>query len=206
MRQTRSLIIRSEDHLNDRLGVIFLVGPDEIGDIAIERLGEYFGRGVHIIKAVVARDRVEVEVEASWFPEESNRLVEAAVRLRERKLYRSAQSLLKEAIELDPLNANALFESGLILAHSGTHSEALAMFVRARETGPENAAMFNAMGAACIKQERASAAIGYLRRALELEPKNFMARRMLGGLGHKPPAAERPKPDKSDRAAKTKSK
>ena len=98
MRQTRSLIVRSEDHLNDRLGVIFLVGPEEIGDSAIERLGEYFGRGVRIIKAVVARDRIEIEVEASWFPEESNRLVEAGARLRARKLYRSAQSLLKEAI------------------------------------------------------------------------------------------------------------
>ena len=58
MRYRNVIAIRSEDHLGDPLGVIFMLEPEQIGDGVIEKLREYFGPHAEIIKAVVSRDQL----------------------------------------------------------------------------------------------------------------------------------------------------
>ena len=90
MRRRSSILIRAEDHLGDSLGVIFMLEPEQLGEGVIEKLRDYLGAQVEITKAIVSRDQIEVEVECTAFPEESDRLVESARGLRKNHLHRSA--------------------------------------------------------------------------------------------------------------------
>ena len=38
MRKRSSIVIRSDDHLGDSLGVLFLLDPSELGDTVIDKL------------------------------------------------------------------------------------------------------------------------------------------------------------------------
>ena len=82
MRRRSSIVIRSDDHLGDSLGMLFLLEPAELGDTVIEKLREYLGDKIQLIKADVSRGKIEVEVECAAFRDESDRLVEAARGLR----------------------------------------------------------------------------------------------------------------------------
>src|SRR5437868_3075227 len=115
MRRRSSILIRSDDHLGDSLGAIFVIEPEHLSDSVIEKLRDYLGGHVLVIKAEVSRDRIEVEVECAAFRDESDRLVEAARGLRKNHLYRSAESTLHEALKLDPLNPHALMALGEVL-------------------------------------------------------------------------------------------
>ncbi|MBZ5704008.1 MAG: tetratricopeptide repeat protein [Acidobacteriia bacterium] len=187
MRRPSSIVIRCGDHLGEPLSAIFLA-PEQLGDSVIERLRDYFGKEVRVLKAVVSHDRIEVEVESFGLTEESNRLVDAAAGLRANRLYRSAHSVLQDALKLDPFSGRALALLGEVYQAEGRYSETLATLVRAREISGDRADLLAAMGACCIKLERTASAVAYLERALELDPQHFPARRALSALGRKPPS------------------
>jgi tetratricopeptide (TPR) repeat protein len=198
MRRRSSIVIRSDDHLGDPLGVIFLLEPEQLGETVIEKLRDYLGERTQVIKAVVSRDKIEVEVECAVFREESDRLVEAAVGLKRNRLYRSAESALQEALKLDPLNPHALIALAEVLQDSKNFSAAIAAVIRAREaSGADTAPMLALLGACCLKVERTVSAIRYLEGALILDPRHFSARRSLLALGRKPAIAP-PKREAAD--------
>jgi tetratricopeptide (TPR) repeat protein len=199
MRRRSSIVIRSDDHLGDSLGVLFVLELEQLGAIVIEKLRDYLGDQCEIIQAAVSRDQIEVEVECTVFREESDRLVGAARGLQKNRLYRSAESTLAEALKLDPLNAGALMALGEVLQDSEKFSEAIAALVRARETaGADTAQMLAMLGSCCLKVERTASAIMYFEKALSLDPRHLSARRALLGLGRRPtiPASKR-EPDEA---------
>jgi tetratricopeptide (TPR) repeat protein len=199
MRRRRSISIRADDHLSDPLGALFLLEPEQISDTVIDKLCAYLGPKTRVLKATLSRDRLEVEVECLELNDESNRMVEAAAGLRTKRLYRSAISMLRDALALDPLNPRALFAMGEALQGSERYAEAAAMMVRAREAaGSDSADLLAALGACCLKLERTAAAIAYFEAALALDPRHFSARRAFAALGRKPPALRaRPPADDS---------
>jgi len=202
MRRRSSILIRAEDHLGDSLGVVFMLEPEQLGETVIEKLRDYLGAQTEVIKAVVSRDRIEVEVECAAFREESDRLVEAARGLQKNRLHRSAESTLDEALKLDPLNPHALMVLGEVLHDSEQFAEAIAALVRAREaSGIDTPQMLAMLGACCLKVERTASAIVYCERALMLDPRHFSARRTLLALGRKPTIAPaKREPDEAIRA------
>ncbi len=190
MRRRSTIAIRSDDHLGDPLGVIFMLEPEQIGDGVIEKLRAYLGPHMEIVKAVVSREQLEVEVECAVFREESDRLVEAARGLQSNRLYASAEATLAEALKLDPLNPNALMALAEVLHDAEKFSEALAALVRTREAlGNDTPQILAMLGSYCLKVERNASAIMYCERALTLEPRNFSARRTLLALGRRPALA-----------------
>lgn len=194
MRRRSSIVIRAEDHLGDSLGVIFLIEPEQLGDAVIEKLRDYLGDHIEVLKAEVSRDKIEVEVECAAFREESDRLVEAARGLRRNRLHRSAESTLGEALKLDPLNPHAMTALGEVFQDREEFSEAVAMLIRAREAAGNDTPQILAMlGACCLKVERTASAIRYFEAVLALDPRHFSARRSLLALGRKPAVATAPK-------------
>ncbi len=190
MRRKLSLIIRSDDHVGEPLGAVFLA-PEELAESLIEKLGEYMGARVKVLKAVLTKDRMEVEVESLELREESDRLVETAARLCKNRLGKSAESALRDALQLDPLNGRAMKMLAEVLMAQDRPADAFGMLVRTREVSGDSADLLAGMAACCIKLGRTASAVKYLKFSLELDPKHFGARRMLIGLGHKPPG--RPK-------------
>jgi tetratricopeptide (TPR) repeat protein len=198
MRRRSSIVIRSEDHLDDPLGVVFMLEPEQLGDTVIEKLREYLGAQTEVIKAVLSRDQLEVEVECAALNEESERLVEGAAGLMRKRLYRSAQSTLNHALKLDPLNPHALMLLAEVLHDSDKFPEAIDALVRAREAlGTDAPKVLAMLGACCLKVERTASAIMYFERALALDPRQFSARRALIALGRKPAVAP-PKQEADD--------
>ena len=151
--------------------MLFLLDPSELGDNVIEKLREYLGDKIQIIKAILSRNKIEVEVERVAHSDESDRLVAAAAGLRRNRLYRSAESMLNDALKLDPLNPRAMIAMGEVYQAVEKYSEAVAMLIRAREAaGIDTADLFAKIGACCLKAERSAAAIAYLERAVSLDP------------------------------------
>jgi tetratricopeptide (TPR) repeat protein len=200
MRRRSSIVIRAEDHLGDSLGVIFMLEPDQLDDGVIEKLRAYLGEHTEVVKAIVSRDKIEVEVECAAFREESDRLVASARGLRNNGLYRSAEGTLSEALKLDPLNPVALTTLAEVLYDSEKFSEAIAALARAREAaGTDTAQVLAMLGAYCLKVERTASAIMYCERALTIDPRHFSARRTLLAMGRKP-AVSSPKREPEDAA------
>ena len=150
------------------------------------RLAEYLGQRVRIVKAEISSDRAEVDVEVKAWEEEANRLAATAKDLNQKGARRNAQSLYREALELDPLNLAAAAGLGTLLAETEQHIEAMAVLKFACEAGPPNAAVLLALAQVCIQTDRTASAIAYLERAFEIEPSNFGVRRALTELGRKP--------------------
>lgn len=192
VRQQRRIRIMRDDHIGDQLGALFLDVTAQPEDSILARLGEYLGKRMRIVKAEISNDCAEVEVEVQVWEEEANRLAATAMDLLSKGLRRSAQALLREALELDPLNAAAGTGLGTLLADLEQYNEALPVLKLAREAGPESAALMLALGRVCIKTDRTASAITYLERAHELDPSNFAVRRALAELGRKPKPLPRP--------------
>ena len=185
-----------DDHIGDQLGALFFDPGAQQEDAILARLADYLGKRVRVLKAEISNDCAEVEVEVQVWEEEANRLAMTANDLLSKGMRRGAQSLLREALELDPLNAAAATGLGTLLADLEQYAEALTVLKLAREAGPESAALMLALGRVCIKTDRTASAITYLERACELEPSHFGVRRALAELGRKPkPIARLPRPE-----------
>jgi tetratricopeptide (TPR) repeat protein len=94
--------------------------------------------------------------------------------------------MYRDALELDPLNAEAILRLGFALAEQEKFAEAFAALKRAREFGADGIELLIAMGRCAVGLERGATAIAYYEEALKIEPRNFVARRALGALGRKP--------------------
>src|SRR5260370_39119540 len=58
---TVRIVIRREDHIGDGLGFIFLESGGGDHDAIIERLREYLGPRIRILRAEIGAERIEVE-------------------------------------------------------------------------------------------------------------------------------------------------
>jgi tetratricopeptide (TPR) repeat protein len=195
VRQRKTLVIWRDDHLADPLGALFLTAPEKLEDAIVEKLKQYLGFRVKLMRVTISGSRIETEVESQGLHEESQRLVEAARGLRIKGMNRSAMATLKDALELDPLNGEAYRELGASLATAGKGREAFAALVRARETLGDSADLLIEIANLCLAQERTAAAIAYLERAHKVDPRNFLVRRALSALGGKQRPSKPQQPD-----------
>jgi tetratricopeptide (TPR) repeat protein len=200
---TVRIVIRREDHIGDSLGFVFLEASGGDHDAIVERLREYLGPRIKILKTEIGAERIEIEVSGRRFPEEAARLAEAAHGLRRKGASRNAMAHFKEALALDPLNVMALRGMGALLAAREDHSAAFRMLCKAREAGGDSAEVLHDLGRAAAGMGRVATAIAYLERACELAPDNLAIRRALADLGRKPRATvklkERAAPGHRDR-------
>ena len=134
-----SLVIRREDHIGDSLGFIFLEDVGGNQDAIIDRLRDYLGPRLRILKAEIGAERIEIEIGGRRFAEEAARMAEAAEGLRRKGASRNATAHFKEALALDPLNVMALRGLGALLAAREDYSGAFGMLCRAREAGGDSA-------------------------------------------------------------------
>jgi tetratricopeptide (TPR) repeat protein len=179
------LLVQRDDHIGDALGLIFLeAGGDH--DVIIERLREYLGPRVKILKAEVGAEQIEIETSVRRFTQEAAQLAMTAEALGRKGAVRSAVSLFRESLELDPLNVTALRGLGALLLRREDWTGAIKMLIRARESGGDSSELLYGLGRAAAALGRKAAAIAYFERACELEPDNFAVRRALADLGRKP--------------------
>ena len=209
IRQRKRITIMRDDHIGDLLGAIFLHVSAQHEDAIMARLAEYLGQRVRIVKAEISSDRAEVDVEVKAWEEEANRLAATAKDLNQKGARRNAQSLYRESLELDPLNAAAAAGLGTLLADTEQYTAAMAVLKFACEAGPPDAAVLLTLAQVCIRTDRTASAIAYLERAFEIEPSNFGVRRALTELGRKPKTSPRSSrsepaklPDPSDKQSK----
>ena len=185
---TASIVIRREDHIGDGLGFIFLEAGAVDHDAIIERLREYLGPRIKILKIEIGAERIEIEAGGRRFAEEASRLAEAAQGLRRKGASRNAMAHFKEALALDPLNVMALRGLGALLAVREDYSGAFRMLCKAREAGGDSAEVLHDLARAAAGMDRIATAIVYLERACELAPDDLAIRRTLADLGRKPRA------------------
>ena len=185
-RARRSLVIRRIDHVGDSVGLAFLESPETNGDAVLERIREYLGNKLKLVKAEVSHDEITVEIEFRGWTEEGTRMASVARDLYEKGARRSALSMYRDALDLDPLNAEAMLRLGLALAEQEKFADALAALKHAREFGAGGVELLVAMARCATGLDRAASAIAYYEDALKIEPRNFVARRALAALGHKP--------------------
>ncbi len=186
MRARRSLVIRRSDHVGDPVGLAFLESPETNGDAVLARLREYLGDKLKLVKAEVSHGEITVEVESRGWTEEGARMAAAARDLYQKGARRGALSMYRDALELDPLNAEAILRLGFALAEQEQFAQALAALKRAREFGADGIELLIAMGRCAVGLERGANAVGYYEEVLKIEPRNFVARRALHALGRKP--------------------
>lgn len=180
------LVIARDDHIGDPIGAIFLELDGGEPEVA-RRVREYLGGKVQILKLELKHYRATIEVEASAFAEEANRLSAAAADLARKGAPRNAIAMFKQALELDPLSGQTLWDMSLALLELKRPAEALSALRRAREAAGDSVDLLRALARVCVAMERVPTAVGYLERALELEPGNRVIRREMLALGHRPP-------------------
>jgi tetratricopeptide (TPR) repeat protein len=197
IKQRKRIVILRDDHIGDPIGGMFLDPSVENADSILERLCEYLGHRVRVLRADLTSERAEVEVELQALADESSRLAAAARDLSRKGARRNAVSMFRQALELDPLNREAAMGFGILLADLEEYAEALRMLRRARESGPDDVELLFALGRVCVTVERTASAITYLERAFELDPGHFGVRRALAELGRKPKPPSRSKQPQS---------
>jgi tetratricopeptide (TPR) repeat protein len=185
-RARRSLVIRRVDHVGDPVGLAFLESPETNGDALLGRIREYLGDKLKVVKAEVSHTEITVEVEMRRWTEEGARMASVARELYEKGARRSALLMYRDALDLDPLNAEAMLRLGLAFAEQEKFAEALDALKHAREFGAAGVELLVAMGRCAAGLDRSANAIAYYEEALKLAPRNFVARRALSALGHKP--------------------
>jgi len=182
----RSLVIRRIDHVGDPVGIAFLESPETDGDAVLARIREYLGDRLRLVKAEVSHDEITVEVESHGWAEEGARMAEAARDLYRKGARRAALTMYRDALDLDPLNAEASLRLGLALVEREKFADAFAALKRAREFGASGVELLNALARSAAALGRRASAIAYYEEALKIEPRNFVARRALGALGRTP--------------------
>jgi tetratricopeptide (TPR) repeat protein len=189
LRVRRSLVLRRVDHVGDPLGLAFLESPETNGDVVLERIREFLGDKLKLVKAEVSHNEITVEVESRGWTEEGARMAALARELYEKGAKRSALAMYRDALDLDPLNAEAIFRLGLALAQKEKFAEALAALKRACVFGADGVEILIAMAQCAAGLDRSATAVAYYEEALKVEPRNFVARRALSALGRKPTSA-----------------
>jgi tetratricopeptide (TPR) repeat protein len=184
-RYRRSIVIRREDHIGDPIGIAFLESAETNGDAVLDRLREYLGTKLKLIKAEVSHDEIAVEVESRGWPEEGARMAAAAKDLQAKGVKRGALAMYRDAVDLDPLNAEAIARLGLALVEQEKLAEAFGALKRARELGAIGVELLNAMGRCAARLDRRATAAAYYEQVLKLEPRNFVARSAMRALGHR---------------------
>ena len=179
-RRRQTITIRREDHIGDPIAVIWLTDADE--DSIIERLRDYLGPRIRIVKAELSRDKVEVEVDNRGWRDEASRLASAARDLFTKGVKRNSLAMCREALELDPLSSGAMTLQGTILAALGRDKDALEAFKQARELGSTGIEVTLAMMQCAINLDRLGAAAAYAHEVLSIEPRNLTARRGLKAI------------------------
>src|SRR5258708_40249880 len=115
-RARRSLMIRRLDHVGDAVALAFLESAETDGEAVLDRIREYLGDKLKLVKAEVSHDEITVEVESRGWPEEGTRMALLARDLYDKGAKRSALSMYRDVLDLDPLNAEAMLRLGLALA------------------------------------------------------------------------------------------
>src|ERR1700686_2144616 len=158
-RARRSLVIRRIDHVGDPVGLAFLESPETNGDAVLERLREYLGAKLKLVKAEVSHTEITVEVESRGWAEEGTRMALLARDLYDKGAKRSALSMYRDALDLDPLNAEAMLRLGLALAEQNKFADALTALKHAREFGAPGLELLVAMGQCATALGRSATAI-----------------------------------------------
>ncbi len=148
-------MIRRVDHVGDPVGLAFLESPETNGDAVLERIREYLGDKLKLVKAEVSHDEITVEVESRGWTEEGTRMASVARDLYEKGARRSALSMYRDALDLDPLNAEAMLRLGLALAEQEKFADAFAALKHAREFGAGGVELLVAMGRCATGLDRA---------------------------------------------------
>ena len=190
MRARRSLVIRRSDHVGDPVGLAFLESPETNGDAVLARLREYLGDKLKLVKAEVSHGEITVEVESRGWTEEGARMAAAARDLYQKGARRGALSMYRDALELDPLNAEAILRLGFALAEQEQFAQALAALKRAREFGADGIELLIAMGRCAVGLERGANAVGVLRGGAKDRAAQFRSAQGLARAG--PQARDRP--------------
>ena len=110
--------------------------PETNGDAVLERIREYLGHKLKLVKAEVSHDEITVEIEFRGWTEEGTRMASVARDLYEKGARRSALSMYRDALDLDPLNAEAMLRLGLALAEQEKFADALAALKHAASSAP----------------------------------------------------------------------
>lgn len=184
-RQRRALVIRREDHIGDPIGIAFLESAETDGDAVLDRLREYLGVKLTLIKAEISHDEITVEVESRGWREEGARMAAAAKELYAKGARRGALLMYRDAVELDPLNTEAILRLGLALTEQEKFAEAFSVLKRAREFGAVGTELLIAMAQCAARLDRIASAAAYYDQVLKLEPRNFVARSGLRALGRR---------------------
>ncbi|HEY2663120.1 MAG TPA: tetratricopeptide repeat protein, partial [Candidatus Binataceae bacterium] len=137
MRHRRTLTIRRDDHTGEPIAVLFLVS-DMDADSQLHLIRDYLGPKVNILNLAFFSDRLEVQVEYTAHPVEASHLADAAAAIRLKGAPRIALSLLKESLEMDPLNPTALLAFAAAQVDLGRDRDALVSMRRAREVTGDN--------------------------------------------------------------------
>jgi tetratricopeptide (TPR) repeat protein len=184
-RHRQKLVIRREDHIGDPIGIAFLESAETDGDAVLDRLREYLGVKLKLIKAEVSHDEIAVEVESRGWREEGARMTAAAKDLYAKGARRGALQMYRDAVGLDPLNSEAILRLGLALSEQEKYADAFVALKRAREFGADGTEMLIAMGRCAARLDRRATAVGYYEQVLKIEPRNFVARSALRALGRR---------------------
>jgi tetratricopeptide (TPR) repeat protein len=178
-------VIRREDHIGDPIGIAFLESAETDGDAVLDRLREYLGNKLKLTKAEISHNEITVEVQSRGWAEEGARMAAAAKDLHAKGARRAALLMYRDAVDLDPMNAEAIFRIGLALAEQEKFAEAFSALKRAREFGADGSELLIAMARCAARLDRVATAAAYYEQVLKLEPRNFIARRALRALGRR---------------------
>jgi Flp pilus assembly protein TadD len=91
-----------------------------------------------------------------------------------------AEFCLREALKLNPDDADVLNNLGTAVWEQGRSPEAMAYYLRAYQFKPRDFGILNNLGIALWDQGRPERAVTFYRRALEIEPGSFDAQLNLG--------------------------
>jgi predicted O-linked N-acetylglucosamine transferase (SPINDLY family) len=133
-----------------------------------------------------AADTAIAAIENAEKPEHARELARLAVQYRRtlgallhRKWHREALPVLREALDLDPLDVETLRELGACLYDCGMASEAVDMFRRAIAIDPKNPSTYSQLGIALYQLRRWDEDQEAFRAALRVDPQHKVARANL---------------------------
>jgi tetratricopeptide (TPR) repeat protein len=181
MRHRHILTIRRDDHTGEPIAKLFLVS-DMNPRSRLDLVGAYLGPKLEILNLALFPDRVEVEVEYTAHPKEASHLAEAAAAISLKGAPRIALNLLKESLEMDPVNPTATLAYAAAQVELGRDREALITMRRAREATGDSPELLRNLAAVSVRLGLKLAAVEYLKLAFELAPNDRSIVKMLHAL------------------------